>query len=114
MNTINPKEIADLLREVVAGKRTAHLREDHTWAEIYSGHCLVEIDGWDLLIFNDCDEWDYVERAVSPDGRVYQYPMDLDALTVEDLLTEEECTALDVMGDELKPEGRREMREGGV
>ena len=31
---------------------------------------LVEIDGWQLTLFNDCDTLDYRECCRSPDGRV--------------------------------------------
>jgi len=30
----------------------------------------VEIDGWELTLFNDCDTLDYCEYCRSPDGRV--------------------------------------------
>jgi hypothetical protein len=30
----------------------------------------VEIDGWQLVLFNDCDSMDYCEYCKSPDGRV--------------------------------------------
>ncbi|CAI8751231.1 hypothetical protein EMIT0P218_150081 [Pseudomonas sp. IT-P218] len=30
----------------------------------------VEIDGWRLTLFNDCDTLDYCEYCRSPDGRV--------------------------------------------
>jgi hypothetical protein len=30
----------------------------------------VEIDGWQLTLFNDCDTLDYCEYCRSPDGRV--------------------------------------------
>ena len=37
---------------------------------IYAGN--VEYDssnGWRIVIFNDCNEWDYVDAIVAPDGR---------------------------------------------
>jgi hypothetical protein len=38
--------------------------------EIYHGLMPLEIDGWLLTIFNDCDTLDYCEYCRSPDGRV--------------------------------------------
>ncbi|CAG8866158.1 hypothetical protein PS861_01223 [Pseudomonas fluorescens] len=41
-----------------------------SWNEIYHGLMPVEIDGWRLTLFNDCDTLDYCEYSRSPDGRV--------------------------------------------
>lgn len=41
-----------------------------SWNEIYHGLMLVEIDGWALTLFKDCDTLDYCEYCRSPDGRV--------------------------------------------
>ena len=41
-----------------------------SWGEIYHGLMSVEIDGWLLTLFNDCDTLDYCENGRSPDGRV--------------------------------------------
>ncbi|VEF10859.1 phosphoglycerate mutase family protein [Pseudomonas fluorescens] len=30
-----------------------------TWEELYAGMFLVDIEGWSITIFNDCDELDY-------------------------------------------------------
>jgi len=32
-------------------------------------------DGWQLAIFNDCGEWDYVQYVVTPDGVQYDFPV---------------------------------------
>jgi hypothetical protein len=39
-------------------------------SEIYHGVITVEIDGWHLTLFNDCDSLDYCEDCRAPDGRV--------------------------------------------
>lgn len=31
-------------------------------------------DGWQLAIFNDCSEWDYVQFVATPDGVRYDFP----------------------------------------
>ncbi len=41
-----------------------------SWSEIYHGLMSVEIDGWRLTLFNDCDTLDYCEYGRSPDSRV--------------------------------------------
>jgi len=66
-------EVADVLRSVLRGERT--LYADHcTWPEQYCNnwHCHTN-DGWHLVIFDDCDELDYIDEAKSPDGRWCDY-----------------------------------------
>lgn len=26
-------------------------------------------DGWQIIVFNDCDEFDYIDHVIAPDGR---------------------------------------------
>ena len=40
-----------------------------SWDEIYVGHFVVDVEGWLISIYNDCDELDYCEAAIAPDGR---------------------------------------------
>nr|WP_231991882.1 hypothetical protein [Pseudomonas viridiflava] len=44
-----------------------------SWGGIYAGNFRVLIDGWELLIYNDCDELDYCEECISPDGRRWSF-----------------------------------------
>lgn len=34
---------------------------------------MVDIEGWRITIFNDCDELDYCEQCVSPDGQLWSF-----------------------------------------
>ena len=43
---------------------------NQSWSEIYHGLMPVEIDDWQLTLFNDCDTLDYCEDCSSSDGRV--------------------------------------------
>lgn len=62
-----------MLREVTWGRRTMSNVGDASWGGIYFGHFHVRIDGWWLSIYNDCDELDYCEECVSPDGRRWSF-----------------------------------------
>lgn len=44
-----------------------------TWDELYTGMFMVDVGGWSIMIFNDCDELDYCEACVSPDGRRWSF-----------------------------------------
>lgn len=59
-----------MLAEVALGKRIIMRSSIQSWNEIYHGLMPVEIDGWLLTLFNDCDTLDYCEYCRSPDGRV--------------------------------------------
>ncbi|HKD82575.1 MAG TPA: hypothetical protein VKH81_22990 [Candidatus Angelobacter sp.] len=38
--------------------------------DIYAGNVpYMASNGWRITIFNDCNEWDYVEHVITPDGR---------------------------------------------
>ena len=41
-----------------------------SWNDIYHGLMPVKTDGWQLMLFNDCDSLDYCEHCRSPNGRV--------------------------------------------
>ncbi|WP_223507959.1 hypothetical protein [Pseudomonas sp. BF-B-25] len=73
MNTTSPftaREVCQVLTEVALGKRIMMRSSIQSWSEIYNDHMPVEIDGWRLTLFNDCDTLDYCEDCRAPDGRV--------------------------------------------
>lgn len=63
-------EVCQVLSDVTLGKRIMTRGSIQSWSEIYHGLMPVEIDGWRLTLFNDCDTLDYCEYCRSPDGRV--------------------------------------------
>jgi hypothetical protein len=73
LNTTSPLtalEVCQVLTDVALGKRIMIRSSIKSWNEIYHGLMPVEIDGWQLTLFNDCDTLDYCEYCRSPDGRV--------------------------------------------
>ena len=73
LNTTSPlpaNEVSQVLTDVALGKRIMMRSSIQSWNEIYHGLMPVEIDGWQLTLFNDCDTLDYCEYCRSPDGRV--------------------------------------------
>ncbi|VEF10876.1 phosphoglycerate mutase family protein [Pseudomonas fluorescens] len=59
-----------MLSDVALSKRIMMRSSTQSWSEIYHGLMPVEIDGWQLILFNDCDTLDYCEYCKSPDGRI--------------------------------------------
>ena len=70
---LSAREVSQVLRDVTWGRRTMRKVGDASWDEIYAGHFHVRVDGWELSIYNDCDELDYCEECVSPDGRRWSF-----------------------------------------
>lgn len=70
---LTTREVCQLLREVTFGRQIMIKVGHQSWGEVYAGHFLVDVDGWRLSIYNDCDELDYCEECVSPDGRRWSF-----------------------------------------
>nr|WP_253912113.1 hypothetical protein [Pseudomonas sp. CVAP\ len=58
------------MKDVALGTRVMKKACNQSWSEIYHGLMPVEIDGWRLTLFNDCNTLDYCEECRSPDGRI--------------------------------------------
>lgn len=72
---MNTDEILALLRRMDSGELDfwcAH----RGWKEIYAGDVLfVAADGHRVVVFNDCNEWDYVDSVYAPGGTlVWSFP----------------------------------------
>jgi hypothetical protein len=65
---IPAEEIVALFRRVIDGQAKMQAVGE-SWIEGYGGNVTFLIDGYTVVLFNDCSELDYVDRAVAPDGR---------------------------------------------
>ncbi|MFS0828057.1 DUF7693 family protein [Pseudomonas phoenicis] len=72
-NELTAREVSHVLREVVLGRRHMTKVGAQTWDEVYACHFEVDAEGWRISIYNDCDELDYCEHAVSPDGQRWDF-----------------------------------------
>lgn len=70
---ISARDVCQVLREVTFERRTMTRVGQQSWEKVYTGHFLVDIDGWQISIFNDCDTLDYCEECISPDGRRWSF-----------------------------------------
>jgi len=70
---LSAREVYQVLLEVTFERRTMTKLGQESWDEVYAGHFLVDIDGWQVSIFNDCDTLDYCEECVSPEGRRWSF-----------------------------------------
>jgi len=69
MAGITEEELLEFLRAIEEGT-IALQPEECIPQDIYAGNVpYVASNGWRITIFNDCNEWDYVEHVITPDGR---------------------------------------------
>ncbi|MBI6884301.1 hypothetical protein JEU22_10295 [Pseudomonas putida] len=73
--TLTAREVCQVLREVVLGRRTMTKVGNQTWEQVYACHFEIDVEGWRITIYNDCDELDYCERCVSPDGQRWDFDL---------------------------------------
>ncbi|WP_122868594.1 DUF7693 family protein [Pseudomonas viridiflava] len=70
---LTAREVCQVLRDAIFGRRTMIRAYVQTWDELYAGMFMVDVEGWSMTIFNDCDELDYCEACVSTDGRRWSF-----------------------------------------
>jgi len=71
---ISKEEVAQVLRKVLSGEVRLKLSDPKkTWDGSFAGNVGFCVDGWTIVIFNDCDEIDYIDNVVSPDGRSSEF-----------------------------------------
>lgn len=70
---LSAREVSQVLREAIFGRSVMSKVGQQSWAHVYSGHFQVDVDGWRMSIYNDCDQLDYCEQCVSPDGRRWSF-----------------------------------------
>lgn len=72
VHRVSCDEVKELLRQVGNGEVVPKLKDPTvTWAD--AGDIGYIVDGWEVVIFNDCDDWDYVDSVIAPDGRCGEF-----------------------------------------
>lgn len=87
-------EIAELFRKVIRGEASI-VPDNWSWDWVWCGNFYCTIDGYKVVIFNDCGELDYVDSATAPDGRTGDFDHWEHDQPVE-LLTGEESGAMEL------------------
>lgn len=67
-------------------------------APTWCGRPRYRAAGWTLEVFDDCDDWDYLQWAESPDGQRVQYPIGVPANEEEGLVLNFQPTHLEDWG----------------
>lgn len=72
---LSAKEVCEVLREVTLGRRSRKKVGTQGWDEVYTCHFVVDVEGWRITLYNDCDELDYCEQCVSPEGKRWDFDL---------------------------------------
>lgn len=63
----------DKLKQVERGEVGVSVA-GRTWDYAYCANVtFVTDDGWVFIVFNDCDEWDYLDTVIDPMGHIITY-----------------------------------------
>ncbi len=63
------QDILAMCKAVDAGELSVELEGGKTWDEAYSGNMRFRFgNGFRLVVYNDCGEWDYIDSYIAPDG----------------------------------------------
>lgn len=66
---LKAEDVRQQMRRALRGEVTVAIRTGDTWDDAYAGNVEFLVGDWKIVVFNDCDSFDYVESAVAPDGR---------------------------------------------
>lgn len=71
---ISLAEVTELMAAIREQRVTLTIDGDRTWQDTYAGDVPFRTShGWTLVVFNDCDDWDYIDHIEAPDGRRIDY-----------------------------------------
>lgn len=61
---LTPKSVLQFLKDIESGVVTLTCRNPESPAEVYAANVHYHAsNGWQLVIFNDCGEWDYIDHV---------------------------------------------------
>lgn len=68
MGALTEEECLDFLRRIETGELS--LEPVHCAQDVFAGDVeYLASNGWSVVVFNDANEWHYIERITSTDGR---------------------------------------------
>lgn len=73
MKALPAREVLDVIRQAITNEIAISLHDSNTWCDIFCGNVGFMFGAYELVIFNDCNELDYIEAAKAPDGRTGEF-----------------------------------------
>ena len=65
-------EMVEILKKVANGEITPKTI-GYTWKEKHAGNVIFLVGDNIIIVFNDCDSWDYIDTWIMSTGCVYDY-----------------------------------------
>ncbi len=76
---ISEKDILILLRAIEMGELKLKPEKDPN--SVFSGNIIYNIsNGWQIIVFNDANTWDYIDSIKTDDGRIVNFE-DIDSMS---------------------------------
>lgn len=73
MPSLIADDVSQMLRDIILERRTVKRTCVQSWDEFFAGLFHIEVEGWQLVFFNDRGELDYCDECISPDGRRWSF-----------------------------------------
>ena len=71
------RDFTELLIKIAEGDVCLSYKDQgRTWESVFAGEVEYLANGWTIVVFNDCDSFDYFDSAISPDGKRLDYDKD--------------------------------------
>lgn len=77
MHVIRCCEVVEIMEAIDSGAIAITEQQRQAAQNVFAGNAEFALpNGWRLVVFNDADSWDYLDRAEAPDG----WTIDFDAM----------------------------------
>lgn len=70
---IEASEVVAVFQLALRGDITVKLLGEQSWKDMYCGNVVFMFGDWQIVLFNDCMDLDYVDSVIAPDGRTAEY-----------------------------------------
>lgn len=67
------ERLTEILRRIDA-REVKLILDPRPREEWWNGYPTYYAEGWEFVVFDDCDCWDYLEKVTTPEGDVIEYP----------------------------------------
>ena len=67
------EDLVSIIKKIANGQVKMFVVGEYQFQDAYSGNILFKAGDWEITIFCDCGDYDYIDNAKSPSGKVYEY-----------------------------------------
>ena len=71
---VSADEVVEVLRAVGEDRAVVRLKDPtQPWPHVHAGNVVFQVLGWEISVFNDAGDFDYIDSVVAPDGRTGEF-----------------------------------------